>query len=214
MGGVQRPAEGRGDPGHPLRHALEPLRRAFEGVPWSALAELVAPKPTARFAIAHAEQGYTANSPLSALEDPLAVLATHADGEPLTPDTAARSASSSPASTSGRARSGCAGSSFCHRPARLLGALRLPQRRRPLARRAVRLLGRGGNRVSPKNEKGPPVGGPSAIERMGRWARLISGEPPVPSYPVRGNRVGTKWHRHVTGAWHRRCCASGELRPR
>ena len=58
----------------------------FEGVPWSALAELVAPKPTARFAIAHAEQGYTANSPLSALEDPLAVLATHADGEPLTPE--------------------------------------------------------------------------------------------------------------------------------
>jgi DMSO/TMAO reductase YedYZ molybdopterin-dependent catalytic subunit len=58
----------------------------FEGIPWSALAELVAPKPTARFAIAHAEHGYTANSPLSALEDPLAVLATHADGAPLTPE--------------------------------------------------------------------------------------------------------------------------------
>jgi DMSO/TMAO reductase YedYZ molybdopterin-dependent catalytic subunit len=58
----------------------------FAGVPWSALAELVAPKPTAQFAIAHAEQGYTANSPLSALEDPLALLATHADGEPLTPE--------------------------------------------------------------------------------------------------------------------------------
>ena len=58
----------------------------FEGVPWSALAELVAPKPSARFAIAHAEQGYTANTPLSFLEEPLAVLATHADGEPLTPD--------------------------------------------------------------------------------------------------------------------------------
>ena len=58
----------------------------FGGVPWSALAELVAPKPTANFAIAHAEQGYTANSPLSALEDPLALLATHADGEALTPE--------------------------------------------------------------------------------------------------------------------------------
>ncbi len=58
----------------------------FAGVPWSALAELATPKPTARFAIAHAEQGYTANTPLSFLEEPLAVLATHADGEPLTPD--------------------------------------------------------------------------------------------------------------------------------
>ena len=58
----------------------------FRGVPWSALAERVRPKPTAHFAIAHAEQGYTANSPLSFLEDPLALLATHADGEPLTPE--------------------------------------------------------------------------------------------------------------------------------
>src|SRR3712207_9009513 len=34
-----------------------------------ALAALVRPKPTARFAIAHAEQGFTANVPLAALED-------------------------------------------------------------------------------------------------------------------------------------------------
>ena len=58
----------------------------FRGVPWSALAERVEPKPSASFAIAHAEQGYTANVPLTALEDPLALLATHADGEPLTPE--------------------------------------------------------------------------------------------------------------------------------
>jgi DMSO/TMAO reductase YedYZ molybdopterin-dependent catalytic subunit len=58
----------------------------FSGVPWSALAERVRPKPTASFAIAHAEQGYTANVPLSFIEEPLAVLATHADGEPLTPE--------------------------------------------------------------------------------------------------------------------------------
>jgi DMSO/TMAO reductase YedYZ molybdopterin-dependent catalytic subunit len=56
----------------------------FSGVPWAALADLVIPTPSARFAIAHAEQGYTANSPISFLEDPLALLATHADGEPLT----------------------------------------------------------------------------------------------------------------------------------
>jgi DMSO/TMAO reductase YedYZ molybdopterin-dependent catalytic subunit len=58
----------------------------FQGVPWSALADLANPKPSANFAIAHAEQGYTANSPFSFLEGPQALLATHADGEPLTPE--------------------------------------------------------------------------------------------------------------------------------
>jgi DMSO/TMAO reductase YedYZ molybdopterin-dependent catalytic subunit len=58
----------------------------FEGIPWSALADLAKPKPSAHFAIAHAEQSYTANSPLPSLEGPQALLATHADGEPLTPE--------------------------------------------------------------------------------------------------------------------------------
>jgi DMSO/TMAO reductase YedYZ molybdopterin-dependent catalytic subunit len=58
----------------------------FEGVHWNALAQLVHPKPTARFAIAHAEAGFTANVPLAFLEAPNALLATHADGEPLTPE--------------------------------------------------------------------------------------------------------------------------------
>ena len=58
----------------------------FEGVHWRELAKLARPKPTARFAIAHAEHGFTANVPLAFLEDDNALLATHADGEPLTPD--------------------------------------------------------------------------------------------------------------------------------
>jgi DMSO/TMAO reductase YedYZ molybdopterin-dependent catalytic subunit len=58
----------------------------FGGVPWSALAERAKPRPAARFAIAHAEQGFTANVPLSFLEAEGALLATHADGEPLTPE--------------------------------------------------------------------------------------------------------------------------------
>ncbi len=58
----------------------------FAGVPWSALEELVRPKPSARYAIAHAEQEYTANVPLAFLRRPDALLATHADGEPLTPE--------------------------------------------------------------------------------------------------------------------------------
>jgi DMSO/TMAO reductase YedYZ molybdopterin-dependent catalytic subunit len=58
----------------------------FEGVRWDELAKLARPLPTARFAIAHAEHGFTANVPLDAIEHSQALLATHADGEPLTPD--------------------------------------------------------------------------------------------------------------------------------
>jgi DMSO/TMAO reductase YedYZ molybdopterin-dependent catalytic subunit len=58
----------------------------FEGVHWSELAKLAVPKATARFVIAHAEAGFTANVPLSFLEEEDALLATHADGEPLTPE--------------------------------------------------------------------------------------------------------------------------------
>ncbi len=56
----------------------------FEGVHWRELAQRCRPRPTARFAIAHAEQGFTANVPLAALEHADALLATHADGAPLT----------------------------------------------------------------------------------------------------------------------------------
>jgi DMSO/TMAO reductase YedYZ molybdopterin-dependent catalytic subunit len=58
----------------------------FEGVHWRELAALARPKTTARFVIAHAEAGFTSNVPISYLEDEGAVLATHADGAPLTPD--------------------------------------------------------------------------------------------------------------------------------
>jgi DMSO/TMAO reductase YedYZ molybdopterin-dependent catalytic subunit len=58
----------------------------FSGVHWRTLAELVRPKPTARFVVAHAEQGFTSNVPIAFLEDDDAVLALEADGEPLTAD--------------------------------------------------------------------------------------------------------------------------------
>ena len=58
----------------------------FKGVHWRELAKLVQPKATASFAIAHAEQGFTANVPLEAIEDGSALIAYEADGEPLTPD--------------------------------------------------------------------------------------------------------------------------------
>jgi DMSO/TMAO reductase YedYZ molybdopterin-dependent catalytic subunit len=58
----------------------------FRGVQWRELAALVGPKRTARFVIAHAEHGFTANVPLEFLEHEDALLATEADGEPLTPE--------------------------------------------------------------------------------------------------------------------------------
>jgi DMSO/TMAO reductase YedYZ molybdopterin-dependent catalytic subunit len=56
---------------------------AFEGVHWRELAKLARPLPSARFVIAHAAHDFTSNVPLSFLEDENALLATHADGEPL-----------------------------------------------------------------------------------------------------------------------------------
>jgi len=59
---------------------------AFEGVHWRELAALARPLPSARFVIAHAEHDFTANVPLPYLEHEEALLATDADGAPLTPD--------------------------------------------------------------------------------------------------------------------------------
>jgi DMSO/TMAO reductase YedYZ molybdopterin-dependent catalytic subunit len=56
----------------------------FKGVHWQELAALCRPKPTANFAIAHAEHGFTANVPLAALEDDEALIVYEADGKALT----------------------------------------------------------------------------------------------------------------------------------
>ncbi|HUG47203.1 MAG TPA: sulfite oxidase-like oxidoreductase [Candidatus Limnocylindria bacterium] len=62
------------------------LDATFEGVPIQHILERARPKPGARFALAHAEQGYTANLPLEVLDDDDVLLADVADGAPLTPD--------------------------------------------------------------------------------------------------------------------------------
>ena len=58
----------------------------FRGVHWRDVATLVRPKPSARFVVAHAEQGFTANVPLAAIEDEEALIAYEVDGEPLEPE--------------------------------------------------------------------------------------------------------------------------------
>jgi len=56
---------------------------SFRGVHWRELAALARPKPSARFVLAQAEQGFTANIPLEALENDESLIAWEADGEPL-----------------------------------------------------------------------------------------------------------------------------------
>jgi DMSO/TMAO reductase YedYZ molybdopterin-dependent catalytic subunit len=59
---------------------------SFKGVHWRELARLARPKPNASFVLAHAEQGFTSNLPLEALEDDTALIAWEADGTPLEPE--------------------------------------------------------------------------------------------------------------------------------
>jgi DMSO/TMAO reductase YedYZ molybdopterin-dependent catalytic subunit len=58
----------------------------FAGVHWRELAKLCRPKGTANFVVAHAEHEFTSNVPYAFLESENALLATHGDGEPLTPE--------------------------------------------------------------------------------------------------------------------------------
>src|SRR5581483_412612 len=62
------------------------LGMVWEGVPARYLLDLVRPKPEARFVIAHAEHGFTANLPLEAIDDEDVLLAHRADGHDLTPE--------------------------------------------------------------------------------------------------------------------------------
>jgi len=58
----------------------------WTGVAMREILSRVRPKPEAKYVLVHAEQGYTANVPLADLDRDNVLLATHHDGEPLTPD--------------------------------------------------------------------------------------------------------------------------------
>ena len=64
------------------------LDTAWEGVSLRTLLEqgLVKPKPTAHFVMQHAEYGFTTNLPLEVMLGDNFLLATHYEGQPLTPD--------------------------------------------------------------------------------------------------------------------------------
>ena len=58
----------------------------FEGIPVGPLLARAGVRPEARYALVHAEQGYTTNLPLGDLDRPENLLALSHNGEPLTPE--------------------------------------------------------------------------------------------------------------------------------
>ena len=58
----------------------------FQGVPFRTVLEQVRPTPEAKFVMAHAENGFTANLPLADLDRDDVLLANKHNGEDLTPD--------------------------------------------------------------------------------------------------------------------------------
>ena len=56
----------------------------WDGVAFQELMRRVTPKSEAAYVLVHAEQGFTANVPLSDLDREEVILATHHDGQPLT----------------------------------------------------------------------------------------------------------------------------------
>ena len=62
------------------------LDTTWEGVPIGAILELARLRPSAGFVVAHCEQGYTTNLPLSVLDDDDVLLADTFDGLPLEPE--------------------------------------------------------------------------------------------------------------------------------
>jgi DMSO/TMAO reductase YedYZ molybdopterin-dependent catalytic subunit len=58
----------------------------WQGVPATELLALATPKPDARFALIHAEHGFTASLPIEDLLRATSIFALSHDGEPLTPE--------------------------------------------------------------------------------------------------------------------------------
>ena len=62
------------------------LDTTWEGVPFTAIAEMAGVRPEARHVLFHSEYGYTSNVPLEIAMDEQCLLAWHFDGRPMEPD--------------------------------------------------------------------------------------------------------------------------------
>jgi DMSO/TMAO reductase YedYZ molybdopterin-dependent catalytic subunit len=62
------------------------LDTRWRGVPFTAIEELVHPRPEARFVVLECEQGFTTSLPIEALRAPDVLVAHTYDGKPLPPE--------------------------------------------------------------------------------------------------------------------------------
>ena len=123
---------------HPLRHALEPLRHELPRRALGELAELVAAEAERALRRRARRAGLHANVPIAALEDENALIAYEADGEPLTPEHGWPLRLVIPSRYFWKSAKWLRGIELsADRRARLLGALRLPQRRRTLGKKSA-----------------------------------------------------------------------------
>jgi len=86
LAAIQGTAAQDGPHGHPLCHRWTKLDTDWEGVPIQEILRLAQVRPKATHVVAHSEQGYTANLPLSVLDDDDVMLADTFGGEPLEPE--------------------------------------------------------------------------------------------------------------------------------
>ena len=123
----------------------------FKGVHWRELAKLCKPKPSARFVVAHAEHGFTANVPLAALEDENALDRLRGRRRSAHPRSRLPGPARDPDEVFLEERQVAdRDRALGRRQAGLLGALRLLERRGLLEGRALQLLARRGAQIGAK----------------------------------------------------------------
>ena len=164
----------------------------FSGVSWAAIEELVASEAVGALRDRARGGGVHDERPASSLRLEGAMLATHADGAPLEPDHGWPLRLVVPGQVLLEEREVAAGDRARRgRSARVLGALRLPQRRRPVRGRALRVLSvrRGALYATPREPRRPqsgPVTGIGEIRRRPSATRCWAGSlnPPSDGQPA------------------------------
>ena len=153
------------------------LDTTWEGVPIQAILEMAGVRPTATHVVSHAEQGYTANLPLTVLDDDDVLLADTFDGKPLELEHGYPLRLFVPKRYFWKSSKWVRGLEFLdHDQLGLLGALRLQQRRRPLEGRALqRVTGR------PSSARGRSAGASSEShdDHPRSPTRLLDGGSPL-----------------------------------
>ena len=159
----------------------------WEGVPIQEIIRLAQVRPSATHVVAHSEQGYTANLPLSILDDDDVMLADTFGASRSSSSTASRSGSSSRSTISGRTRSGSVASISSTTTSSASGnAPATTTMPTPGKRTVQRVIGPGSMRLSSDSEQDPAMKPPhSPRRRKSAHGRRRQTPDSGPSPPVR-----------------------------